>query len=64
MTLKIGFSAPKKTKYILLKFVIIPCTIVYFIQTTVKYVDKGVPRILKNDDEIGQQKKEHGLEPD
>ena len=58
MTLKIGFSATKKTKYILLKFVIISCTIAYFIRTTVKCVDKGVPRTKKNNDEIGQQKKE------
>ena len=42
----------------LLKFVIIPCTIVYFIQTTVKHVDKGVSRIKKNDDKIGRQKRD------
>ena len=50
----------------LLKFVIIPCTIVYFIQTTVKHVDKGVSRIKKSNDEIGQQKRgmRHALEPD
>ena len=40
------------------KFVIIPCTIVYFNKTTVKHVDKGVSRIKENYDEIGQQKRD------
>ena len=45
------------------KFVIIPCTIVYFNKTTVKHVVKGVSRLKKKYDEIGT-KKRHVLEPD